>query len=310
MKNKYIYIISSFAVILAATLWSLDWVLIRPNFYHFPAISIVFLEHFLWSLILSPFLFLSFSKIKTINRKTIISLFWVCLFWWLIGTLSITEAFFAAFKWESSLSVIVILQKLQPIFAITIAAILLKEKLTKTFWIFAIISLISVYFIVFPDIKLGISWTDFLNIPAIYAILAAFSFWSSTVLWKRLVDDLWFSLSASLRFTFTSLLAFLVLIISWNLFAIGNLEILHWKLLWIIVFSSWALAMFLYYYWLKNIKASSATIFELAWPLSAIIFDYIFNSKVLTPIQLVASWVLILCFFVIINEGKKIENKS
>lgn len=309
MKNKYIYIISSLAVILAATLWSLDWILIRPNFYHFPAITIVFLEHFLWSLILSPFLFLSFGKIKTINRKVFISLFWVCLFWGLIWTLSITEAFFAAFRWESFLSVIVILQKLQPIFAITLAAILLKEKLTKIFYLWAIVALVSVYFIVFPDINLDISWTDFFNIPAIYAIVAAFSFWSSTVLWKTLVDDLWFSLSTALRFIFTSILAFFTLLISWNFFSISSLEFFHWELLWVIVVTSGALAMVLYYYWLKKIKASSATIFELAWPLSAIFFDYIFNWKLLTPIQFIASWVLILCFFMIINEGKKIENK-
>ncbi len=177
------------------------------------------------------------------------------------------------------------------------------------FYLWAMIALVSVYFIVFPDINPGISWTDFFNIPAFYAIVAAFSFWSSTVLWKTLVDDLWFSLSTALRFLFTSILAYLTLIISWNFFSISSLELLHWELLWIIVVTSGAFAMFLYYYWLKKIKASSATIFELAWPLSAIIFDYLFNWKVLTNIQFIASWVLILCFFMIINEGKKIEKK-
>ncbi|NDK07683.1 EamA family transporter [Candidatus Gracilibacteria bacterium] len=309
MNKKYIYLIGSLSVIFAATLWSLDGMLIRPQFYHFPAITIVFLEHFLGSLILSPFLFLSFGKIKTINRKVFISLFWVCLFGGLIGTLSITEAFFAAFRGESSLSVIVILQKLQPIFAIVLAAILLKEKLTKIFYLWAMIALVSVYFIVFPDIKLGISGTDFFNIPAIYAIVAAFSFGSSTVLGKTLVDDLGFSLSTALRFLFTSILAFFTLLISGNFFSISSLELLHWELLGVIVVTSGAFAMVLYYYGLKKIKASSATIFELAWPLSAIFFDYIFNGKLLTPIQFIASGVLILCFFMIINEGKKIESK-
>ena len=47
---KYFYrnntfIIGAFAIITAATLWSLDGTLIRPNFYEFPAINIVFIEH-------------------------------------------------------------------------------------------------------------------------------------------------------------------------------------------------------------------------------------------------------------------------
>lgn len=309
MNKKYIYLIWSLSVILAATLWSLDWILIRPKFYEFPALNIVFLEHFLWALVLSPFLVLSFWKLKKINKKVLLSLFWVCLFWWLIWTLTITEAFFAAFRWDSSLSIIVILQKLQPLFALSLAAIILKEKLRKMFYFWAFLSIVSVYFIVFPDIKTGIFDTSIFNLPAFFAIVAAFSFWSSTVFWKTLVDDLWFKLATSLRFTLTSLLALLALLVFWDIFLISKLSLIHWELLGVIVFTSWAFALFLYYYWLKSIKASSATIFELAWPLSAIIFDYVFNHKVLTPLQLFFSWVLIICFFMIIREWKKIEAK-
>lgn len=310
MNKKYIYLIWSLSVILAAILWSIDWVLIRPEFYRFPAITIVFLEHFLWALVLSPFIFLWFSKLKKINKKILFSLFWVCLFGWLIWTLSITEAFFAAFRWDSSLSVIIILQKLQPIFALSLAAIVLKEKLSIKFYFFAFLAMISVYFIVFPDIVVSITSIDLLNIPAFYAIIAAFSFGSSTVFSKPLVDGLWFQLATSMRFITTSALAFITLVISWNFFAISNLELLHWELLFLIVFTSGAVALFLYYYWLKNIKASSATMFELAWPLSAIFFEYIFKWKILTPTQLIASWILMICFFMIIDEGKRIEFKK
>ena len=49
----------------------------------------------------------------------------------------ITEAYFAAFRGETTLSTVIILQKLQPIFALALAAILLRERLTKTFYMFA-----------------------------------------------------------------------------------------------------------------------------------------------------------------------------
>lgn len=303
MKNKT-YILWSFAVILAALFWSLDWTLIRPQFYHFPALNIVFLEHLLWALVLSPFLFLWFKKLKGLDKKTIFSLIWVCIFWGLIWTLCITEAFFSAFRWDSSISVIVILQKLQPVFALFLASIILKEKLSKRFYIFAAIAIISAYIIAFPDLKIDVS-NGIWNMPAFYALLAAFSFWSSTVFWKDLVSKLWFKLSTALRFTITSILAFFVLLIFGNITTISQLGAIHRWLLVIIVFTSWAMAMFLYYYWLKRIPASKATIFELAWPLSAIFFDFIFNQKMLTFTQIIFSTILLFSFFIIIAEKNK-----
>jgi drug/metabolite transporter (DMT)-like permease len=47
------------------------------------------------------------------------------------------------------LATIIILQKLQPIFALLLAAIILKEKQSKRFYFWAIISLLSAYFIAF-----------------------------------------------------------------------------------------------------------------------------------------------------------------
>ncbi|MBU0626331.1 DMT family transporter [Patescibacteria group bacterium] len=60
----------------------------------------------------------------------------------------------------------------------------------------------------------------------------------------------------------------------------------HWLYLLIIVFTSGALAMFLYYFGLKRVKASQATILELFRPLSAVILDYSINGNILTPVQI------------------------
>jgi len=307
MKNKIISAIWAISIIVAAMFWSLDWILIRPNFYEFPAVNIVFLEHLLWTIILSPFLFLWFKKLKNLNKKDLFALLWVCFFGWLVWTVAITEAFFSAFRWDNSLSIIVILQKLQPIFALFLASILLKEKLNIRFYLLAIVSIISAYLIVFPDITVIFSWIDKINISALYALIAAFSFGSSTIFWKTLVSDLWFKLSTSLRFTITTILAFFALLLFWDFSYIGQLQVIHWELLWIIVFTSGAFAMFLYYFWLKRVKASTATILELAWPLSSIYFDYIFNHKVLSSSQFFFSIVLIICFFLIIKEWRKLE---
>ncbi|MDD3303181.1 MAG: DMT family transporter [Candidatus Gracilibacteria bacterium] len=307
MKNKIISAVGAISIIVAAMFWSLDGILIRPNFYEFPAVNIVFLEHLLGTIILSPFLFLGFKKLKNLNKKDLFALLWVCFFGGLVGTVAITEAFFSAFRGDNSLSIIVILQKLQPIFALFLASILLKEKLNIRFYLLAIVSIISAYLIVFPDITVIFSGIDKINISALYALIAAFSFGSSTIFGKTLVSDLGFKLSTSLRFTITTILAFFALLLFGDFFYIGQLQVIHWELLGIIVFTSGAFAMFLYYFGLKRVKASTATILELAWPLSSIYFDYIFNHKVLSSSQFFFSIVLIVCFFLIIKEGRKLE---
>ena len=299
------FLIGAFAIILAATLWSLDGILIRPNFYSFPAINIVFIEHVLWALLLSPFLFLWWKKIKTLSKRSYFDILWVCFFWWLLGTLAITEAYFAGFRWETTLSTIIILQKLQPIFALFLARIVLKEKLTDRFYISAVIAIGCAYMIAFGWQGREFFNVDFFTTPAFYAILAAFAFWSSTVLGKDLVDHLWFSTTTAIRFAVTSILALIAIVIFWDISTISSFESLHWKLFWVIVFTSGAVAMFIYYLGLRRVNASSATLFELAWPLSGIFFDWYFNGNILNSTQIIFSIILLLCFFVIIQEQKK-----
>jgi drug/metabolite transporter (DMT)-like permease len=304
MKKNINYIVWSLAIIIAAILWSLDWTLIRPQFYSLSPIIVVFLEHFLGAIALSPFIFLGYKKLKIMKKKDFISLFWVCLFWWLIWTLAITEAFFSAYRWETTVSTIIILQKLQPVFALFLASIVLKEKLDKNFYFWAILSIVSAYFIAFWSLWSNILNVNFLSLPAVYALIAAFAFGSSTVFWKNLVDDLWFELTTFLRFAFTSLLAFITFLTFGSFWDFSSLTTFHYELLALIVFTSWAWALFLYYFWLKKISASAATIFELAWPLSAIFFDYYFNWNVLTPIQIIFSLILLLSFFMIVTKRK------
>ena len=298
------FLLGAFAIILAATLWSLDGILIRPNFYSFPAINIVLIEHVLGALLLSPFLFLWWKKIKKLSRKRVFDILWICFFWGLLGTLAITEAYFAGFRWETTLSTIIILQKLQPIFALFLARIVLWEKLSRDFYIWATIAILSAYMIAFGGMWSEFFNTDFFTTPAFYAILAAFAFGSSTVFGKDLVDHLGFKTTTAIRFFVTSVLALIAVLIFWDITSIWAFELLHWKLFGVIVFTSWAAGLSLYYFWLRKVNASSATLFELAWPLSGVVFDYIFNGNILTSTQVLFSLILLGSFFMIIRENK------
>ena len=302
------YLIWSLAIIVAAVLWSLDGTLIRPHFYQFPAINIVFLEHLFGAILLSPFVFWWWNRIKTMWKSSIGSLLWVSFFWGLFGTLMITEAYFAAFRGETTFATVILLQKLQPFFALFLAGILLKEKLTKWFYTWAIVAIFSGYMIAFWSLGKSIFSLGISDNAALYAILAAFAFGSSTVFWKNLVSYLWFRISTALRFILTTILAGIVLFFISSFWSIASVTHFHWQLLILITCSSGAGALFLYYFGLKRVAASNATIFELAWPLSGIFFDWYFNGNILNSTQIIFSVLLLISFFMIIEEHKTIKN--
>ncbi len=292
------------AIMLAAFLWSLDGVFIRPKFYTLPASLVVFLEHALGFLVLSPFIILGWPKIKLLRRKDWGAIFWVSIFGGVLGTIMITQAFFAAIAGVVTFATVVILQKLQPVFALVMARLILGERLNRRFYFWAGLAIIAAYFLAFGKTGLNLGEINLFHNAAFFALIAAFAFGSSTVFGKRVVNHLDFKSTTALRFGLTSVLVFILILATGDLFKIGELETVHWQLLALIVFTSGAGAMFIYYFGLKRVPASLATISELFWPLSAVILDYILNKNVLNSVQIVATIVLLIAFFQVIREGR------
>ncbi len=290
------------AIMLAALFWSLDGVFLRPQFYILPASLVVFLEHFLGFILLSPFLFRYWYKIRMINKKSWWALLWVSVFGGLLGTLMITKAFFLALDGQTTFSTVIVLQKLQPIFALIMARLILKEKLSRRFYIWALIGVVAAYFLVFG--RINIFKIDWFHNAAFFALVAAFAFGSSTVFGKRIVNHLDFKITTTLRFAITSILTLSLILFTGDIFKINLVSPLQWKLLLIIVFSSGAVSMFVYYYGLRRVSASTATICELFWPFSAIVLDYVINANVLNFVQIISVVILLFVFYMVIKEGK------
>ncbi|MCK4814062.1 MAG: EamA family transporter [Candidatus Marinimicrobia bacterium] len=297
-------VIGALAVGLAALLWSLDGVFIRPQFYHLPASLVVFLEHTLGFIVLIPFLIRGRKEMMRMSIKTWGSLGWICIWGGLLGTLFITKAFFAAFdpNVETTLATVVILQKLQPIFALLLARLILKEKLRSDFYIWAVLAIIAAYFLAFAKSGMRIADIRLIDSAALYSLLAAFAFGSSTVFGKHFTNEVSFETATSLRFGGTMFLALIFILVAGQFRAFPDIQPLHWKLLVVIVFTSGAMSMFIYYFGLKRIPASVATIFELFFPLSAVVLDYIINKNTLNGIQYLAAGALLLSFFMIIRR--------
>ena len=299
--KKTSYLRWAWAVVLAAILRSLDGTFLRPQLYSLPAELVVFLEHLLWTIVFAYFLWQGRKQIRKLPWKTWWALFWVALFGGVLGTLFITKAFFMAFDGGVTFATVIILQKLQPLFALIVAAVLLKEKLHKSFYLRAVVAIWAAYLLAFGTSAMTIADVNWRSQWAILALIAAFAFGSSTVFGKYVVDHLDVKRSTGMRFLLTTILIGIYILISgW----VGWLEqvtnVQRWYLI-VIVCSSGAVALFLYYWWLQKIKASQATILELAWPLSAIILDRAINWNMLTTTQFIAAAVMVVAM---IQVGK------
>ena len=67
----------------------------------------------------------------------------------------------------------------------------------------------------------------------------------------------------------------------------------EWLTILTIVLSTGTVALFIYYYGLKHVLATHATIYELFWPLSAMLIDLFIRGRTLMPGQFMGALLLI-----------------
>ena len=293
--KKYLPYLS---IITAAFLWSID-AYIRQSLFLLSPLLIITIEHGMGSIIFLPSIIKNWDKIINMTKKGWLSILGVSFLGGVLGTYFYTKAL--GYTGYIELSIVVLLQKFQPLFAISLATIILKEKITKRFIILSIIAVIGGYLVTFGlnPIKL---WNNNNMVAAFYAILAALCWGSSTVLGKYILKNLSFSLVTALRLLLTTIFGIIIIIsIKINLLY-STISSQQWQAIFLIVFTTGTLALFIYYFGLKNIPASHATIFELFWPLSAVLIDWIINEKTLSVVQLTGAIMLLGSMTVLSNE--------
>jgi len=219
-----------------------------------------------------------------------VSVFWISVCGGILGTFFYTSAL--SYVNYINLSVVVLLQKLQPLFAISLASVILKEKLSKKFLLLASIAIIGSFLVTFGLQPLS-KWEDKMIIASLFALLAAFSWGSSTVLGKYALQKLSFQIVTSLRLIITSVICIVIIMGTEDLSIIADLTRSQWFSMFIISISTGSIALFIYYYGLKFIPASHATLYELFWPLSAMFIDWFFRSRTLESAQIVGAVLLL-----------------
>ncbi len=294
--KKQTPLLGSIFIIIAAMMWGIDGILLTPSYFtkfkFFDVNFIVFIAHAIPTVILSIFFSKQYKYLKTFTKSDYLFFILIALFGGTIGTLSIVKAL--ELSNYAPYSIVILIQKTQPIFAILLAIFLLKEKPSKNFYVVAIIALIAIYFLTF-EFKSPVLLKQNNLLAVLYSLLAAFSFGSSTVFGKKVVYKFSFLTSTFYRFFFTTIITMLFVIFSETtrntITQYTQNKNLMGLSLFIAIFG--LLAILIYYNGLKYVKATIATFCELAFPITSVVTEAIIYKRFLSPIQLVAAIVLV-----------------
>lgn len=301
MDNKTIT--GSIAIGIAAIMWGFDGVVLTPRLYNLDVGFVVFMLHLIPFLLMNIFMIKQYKYINEFKINDIVIFLSIALTGGALGTLSIVKALFLVnFQ---HLSVVVLLQKLQPIFAILLAAILLKEKITYRFLLWGLLAIIAGYTLTFEFNLPAFSSERETILAALFALLAALCFGSSTVLSKMGLENYNFKTVTFFRYGFTSLimLFFIAGTQKFQQFYVANPN--NWLFFIIIGLTTGSGAIFLYYFGLRQVNAIISVIIELIFPISAIIFDYIFNDAKLSLVQWLSAMLMVIAIIKISYKKSK-----
>ena len=293
-------------ILIAATLWAFDG-LIRQHLYSLPPITIIFFEHLFGLIILSPFVYKYLFRTKLSSRD-----------WWLVILISVLSGLFGTLWFTTALgkvqfitiSVVFLLQKLQPIFAITTARIFLKEKMDARYIKWAVLAIVAAYFVTFKNGYVNFATGEETIIAALYALGAAFAWGSSTTFSKMLLGKVEAKVSTFYRFLITVIIALPVLLLFGKGSSLSAPTISQFGFLALIAISTGMVALFIYYKGLAKTPVHISTILELTFPFIAIILDMIVNHTILSVSQWIAAIVLVFSIYQIarLRESFSLSN--
>ncbi len=300
-SKKIALFVGALSVSLAACFWAFEAIVLTPNLYNLPTLFVVFMLHAVPFLLMNVFFFRQYQYLKIVPKTDWIYFFLLSLMGGVLGTFFITKALFILhFK---QLTIVALLQKLQPIFAILLARFFLKETISKQVFFWILLALSSSYFVTF-----GIALPDTEAVvvqSAILAILAAFCYGSQTVLGKKVIGNVSPITGTFYRLGFTTLILGVYFIFQASFYDyFSQITSLNWQIFFLIGITSSGLGLTLYYFGLKKIKASIATICEMSFVVSSVFLDYFIHGNMLSWVQISATAVLVFAIYQISRSAR------
>ncbi|MBX4191289.1 MAG: DMT family transporter [Candidatus Doudnabacteria bacterium] len=282
------YMVGPWLVTLAALLWAIDAPFRKYLTTDLSSTTIVLMEHIVIVILALPLMAMHVYELKNLAWKE-----WLAVAFVGFGGSALATVFFTQSFHYLNPTVAILLQKLQPLIAISLAAWVLKETLSKKFWFWAIIALIGAYIISFPDFKPeGFTWNNNM-LGVILAVAAAFLWGGSTVFGRFVLRKSSFQLMTALRFFSALLFLILINIYYGTLNQVSTATGKDWLFVLIIAVIAGFVSLMIYYYGLQSTKASIATLCELAFPFAAVIVNWIFLDAALSLMQIFGGLVLL-----------------
>ncbi|MED5019814.1 DMT family transporter [Paenibacillus chibensis] len=268
-------------VVLGAALWGADplfrIILLRENI---TPTQIVLLEHIVIALFVAPVLWKHRSEMKGLQMRHIGALLF--LSW---GGSAIATILFTLGLTHGNLNAVLLLQKLQPIFAILMARMLLKEQLPKKFGWLLIVALAGTYLLTFGFTFPFGHMNDFVKVGSLLSLGAAALWGGSTVMGRLMVGKMEYETVTSLRFILALPLLIGITINQGDPWQIptgaGPLAAVSINLLGQALLPG-LFSLLVYYKGLTTTKASVATLAELSFPMVGVLINWIVFNQVVT----------------------------
>ncbi len=294
--------VGTFYIIFACLLWGMDTLIRYPLVESgINPVTIVFYEHCILGLIFSAGLLPSIRRIGELRLADIFSFLVIgCL-----GSAVATVAFTESFQYLNP-SLVILLQKLQPVVAIGLAAVVLKEELQKQFVVWACVCLLGGLLVSSPDIErfYGLLVSNFGAVTSDVALrgyaLVGVSIvgWGATTVFGKRLSLVGFETRSIMGGRFLMGLVALIPFVHFDRALILPRGEDYLRILMMVIISG-ALAMWLYYQGLRRLSAKTTAVAEMFFPFFAIIVNWIFLGKELTHLQLIGGAILIFGSFVI-----------
>ena len=256
-------------VAVGAAMWGTDGILRVPLLEVASPSQIVLLEHLVLLLYSVPAVVLGWRFFRGLGATQWVALLVIGWGGSALATLLFTTAFAVG-----NPTVVILLQKTQPLFAIALAAILLRERLGWAYWPCFLVAMVGAYLISFGDLGPFMALGSAEALTAVLALGAALLWGSSTVMGRLVLKDMPFYALTGARLLLAVPLLAGIVVAQGTLEGVGAGFASEPGRVVLLALTPGLLALLLYYRGLSGTRASYATLAELAFPATAVVLNW------------------------------------
>ncbi len=253
----------------AAALWGTDPLFRYPLAHSFPATLVVLGEHLIVLPVALVLMFLGLRRLRRLAWTDWIALLVVAWGSSALATILFTESFTLV-----SPATAILLQKLQPLFAVLGARLLLRERLPRPFWVYVAASLLGSYLVSFGFSPLGSLASQSMAGP-LFAVGAAALWGLGTVLGRLLLRKIEFPDVTAMRFLLALPLLVAINAMGGALAKVGPVTGTDTALIIALALVPGLISLLVYYLGLERVPASLSTFLELAYPATGVVVSYL-----------------------------------